>query len=93
MGQCIPLQLTCNNVQKDLFAALIDGLSHESDKIRTAAITALMGAAGGQQDKAKVAAEQMSESPRSGFGFHPKANDEKRSAAIERWKSWLSKKS
>lgn len=93
MGHCIPLQLTCNNVQKPLFQALIESLSSESSAIRTAAITALMGAANGQQHKAKLAAEQMSESPRSGFGYHPKANEEKRQEAITRWQAWLGKKS
>ncbi len=93
LGLSIPLQLTCNNVQKDLFASLIGLLDHKSSKLRIAAITALMGAAGGKADKAKVAAEQMSESPRSGFGYHPKANDEKRAASIQRWQAWLNKKS
>ena len=93
MGHCIPLQLTCNNVQKPLFQALIESLSSESSAIRTAAITALMGAANGEQQKAKVAAEQMSESPRSGFGYHPKASEEKRAESIQRWQNWLGKKS
>ena len=93
MGHGVPLQLTCNNVQKPLFEAFIRALKHDSSKIRTAAITALMGAANGEQAKGKVAAEQMSESPRSGFGYHPKAKEDARNVAIERWQAWLNKKS
>ena len=94
LGLSVPLQLTCNNVQKDLFVFFISLLDHESTKLRTAAITALMGAAGGQVEaqKGKVAAEQMSESPRSGFGYHPKASDEKRAESIARWTKWLETK-
>ncbi|NRA38245.1 MAG: hypothetical protein HRU15_08905, partial [Planctomycetes bacterium] len=93
LGLSVPLQLTCNNVQKDLFTALIALLDHESSKLRTAAITALMGASGGNPQDAKVAAEQLSESPRGGFGYHPKLPDEKRAASIARWQKWFAGKS
>ncbi|MBA3685765.1 MAG: hypothetical protein H0W72_11070, partial [Planctomycetes bacterium] len=83
LGAAMPLQQGSANIDLVLTGALVDALGDPAESVRRAAITALMGA------KLAALAKADSGTLAGAFGYRPQAGDDKRAAALARWKEWL----
>ena len=86
-AELIPMQITCTRKDRPVYEALIELLMDPDGKIRWMAFNALM-ARGGTDPRRKRGSADHPDFP-GGFGYNPRAKEESRAPAIERFREWL----